>query len=189
MANLNPLAPNHPLPDWQSQIALLREQQRLNIEISHRLDSVQLFAARGQADKVCQSLGIGNNPGKASINEHFTAMPLSPGQWLLVGDNQLGDEFVKQIANRVQPLGYVSNQTSSRVRFRISGPNAGELMMRGCTLDLTQFSKGDCAQTVIVDIGVVLYVQDCTPCYDLMVYSGYAQCFWEWICHTARRFQ
>ena len=120
----------------------------------------------------------------------FTALPLSPGQWLAVFHDKNGldmDSLVSELAD----IGYASQQSDSRVCIRVSGANARDLMTRGCRLDLHPDATGEgfCAQSQMAQIGVLLHQISDEPTYDLYVYSGFARSFWHWLTETAEQFR
>ena len=94
------------------------------------------------------------------------------------------------IADQIEGIGHVSNQSDSRVCFRLSGPGARAVMAKGCRLDLHPkvVQAGFCAQTVVAQIGVILHQVDDTPTYHMLVYSGFALDFRDWIEAAASEF-
>lgn len=165
--------------------------ERVELSVVAGLQFVQLFAAGGKASKVCKRLEIGRRPGRATAQQAFTALPLSPGQWLLVADESIHPEgLAAHVAGRIEHRGHVSEQSDSRVCIRLRGTAARRIMAKGCRLDLHPRSAGEgfCAQTVMAQVGVVVYQSDEVPTYDLLVYSGFARSFWDWISEAAAEF-
>lgn len=164
---------------------------QIELSVVTGLQIVQLFARKGKASKVCKRLDIGRRPGRSSVQREFTALPLSPGQWLLVAGEFLHPEgLAAHVADRIEHRGHLSEQSDSRVCIRLRGPMARAVMAKGCRLDLhpREAGAGFCAQTVIAQVGVLIHQVDATPTYDLMVYSGFARSFWDWICESAAEF-
>jgi heterotetrameric sarcosine oxidase gamma subunit len=152
---------------------------------------VQLFAKNGKTSKVCKRLDISGKPGRATVNKEFTALPLSPGQWMLLAkESRHRGGLAAHVADRLEGRGYVSEQSDSRVCVRVRGPMARRVMAKGCRLDLhpTVAGPGFCAQTVMAQVGVLLHQVDDTPTYDLLVYSGFARSFWDWMREAAAEF-
>jgi len=162
------------------------------LSVSARTDIavLQLFSRRGEADALAAKLGIGAKPGQASIAGAITALPLSPGQWLLVSSSGREGEFCEEVSGSIAGTGFVSEQSHSRIVFRVSGRNARKVMQKGCRLDLhpTVASSGFCAQTSMAQTGVLIHQVDDTPTYDLYVYSGFADAFWRWLSHSAAEY-
>ncbi len=182
--------PIHPLGDPEA-VSKASSNAGVTFDIPPDLSMVQVFARKGQEDNVIRKLGISDSPRTASSQKSFNALPLSPGQWMLVGNEKDSSKFEAAIAKKVAGIGYVSQQSASRVCFRVSGPKVRDFMSRGCRLDLGESvtSKGYCAQTPIAQIGVLLHQIDEAPTYDLYVYSGFARAFWHWLTETAAQFR
>ena len=161
----------------------------IRIEIPARTVCAQLFASKGNESKLEAKLKISGEPGKVTTSRNQTSLPLSPGQWMVVSKDA-DDNFASKLAKRVKGLGYVSQQSDSRICLKVSGPMARELMSRGCRLDLDARSMqaGKCAQTTMAQVGVLLHQSSDDPSYDLFVYSGFARSFFEWLAHSAAQF-
>ncbi len=168
-----------------------KSSEQIEVSVVPGLTFVQLFARNGKASKVCKRLDISGKPGRATVQKEFTAMPLSSGHWMLVsGESTHKGGLAANVAARVEDRGYVSEQGDSRVCVRLRGPKARRVMAKGCRLDLhpDAFKAGFCAQTVMAQVGVILHQVDETPTYDLLVYSGFARSFWQWISEAAAEF-
>ncbi len=161
----------------------------ISLTVVHGFQSAQVFAVSGKESALANKLKLGTTPGVATDSRTMTALPVSPGQWMVFSKKQDG-AFVSMLAKKSNGLGHVSEQSDSRICVRVSGPQARELMSRGCRLDLhkSKAGKGFCAQTPTAQVGVLLHQVDDAAVYDLYVYSGFARSFWHWITHTAEQF-
>ena len=150
----------------------------------------QVFARSGREKALTKALHLPLAPGRSAVNEEYVALPLAPGQWMLMAETGSDGGFCRGIAEQVGELGFVSEQSHSRVVLRVSGERARELLGKGCRLDLHPrvMQPGACATMVMAQVGVLLHQVDDVPSYDLLVYSGFAQCFWEWLEETAAVF-
>ena len=172
-------------------VPALPSSDRVELSVVAGLQFVQLFARRGKASKVCKRLDIGRRPGRATVHSEFTALPVSPEQWLLVSEESgYPGELAAHVAGRIEHRGYVSEQSDSRVCIRLRGSMARNVMAKGCRLDLHPLCAGTgfCAQTVMAQVGVMIHQVDEVPTYDLFVYSGFARSFWDWIREAAAEF-
>jgi sarcosine oxidase subunit gamma len=149
-----------------------------------------LFAKNGKSAALAKKLKIGDTPGKASVTKTFTALPLSPGQWMLVASSGADGTFAQSITKAIGALGYVSEQSDSRVCLSVSGEKARQVMAKGCRLDLhpSVVDTGFCAQTQMAQVGVLIHQSDDQPTYDLFVYSGFAASFWDWLEEASAEF-
>ncbi len=177
-------APVHPLGDENGL-----ENAGISLKIVPVLMMAQLFLVKNKADSLAKKLNIRTDSGISTQAKDFTALPLAPGQWMIVSHETSAPDLA-ELKKRIGKLGYVSQQTDARICIRVSGPNARDLMSRGCRLDLhpAVAGAGFCAQTPMAQIGVLLHQFDDAPTYDLYVYSGFARSFWHWLETTAAQF-
>lgn len=163
-----------------------------SLSLSARTDLgiVQVFARSGKAEFLATEHGFSPQPGQASAISGMTTLPLSPGQWLVVSDQGSEGQLRQQLASQLGEVAYISEQSHSRVAFRVSGDKARQVMQKGCRLDLhpSQAQSGFCAQTSMAQVGVLIHQVDDAPSYDLYVYSGFAMSFWHWLHHSALEF-
>ena len=150
----------------------------------------QLMARRGKASELANEFGLSGEPGKATTNEEFTAIPLSPGNWMMIGESGRDGDFTKSISDRAGKLGYASEQSHGRTVLRVDGDRARDLMRKGCRLDLhpSVTEPGFCAQCQMAQTGVILHQIDDASTYDLIVFAGLARPFYEWLCDAAAEF-
>ncbi|MEO0910035.1 MAG: sarcosine oxidase subunit gamma family protein [Pseudomonadota bacterium] len=178
-------APTHPLDEFFSRVSSggNGDVQVQSVE-GHGL--VQVFASKGKTAAVEKALAIKETPGEATHHRSYHAIPLAPGQWFLISAKPDPKNFAGGLSKKLKKDGYVSEQADSRVLLRLSGDRVGEMMQKGCRLDLhpSVTGKGWCAQTQIAQCGVILHQIDDKPTYDILVYSGFAQHFAEWLEHT-----
>lgn len=176
----------HPLDAYLADRPAAPKAPGITVEIRRGHAMGNVFAVSGKTPAVEKALKIKGTPGTATSSKDYSALPLSPGQWLLVSSTPADHRFGEKIAKRLKGSGYYSEQSDSRVIFRISGRNARELMSKGCRLDLhpAKAKAGFCAQTQMAQIGVLIHQVEDAPVYDLFVYSGFARGFAEWLNHT-----
>ncbi|MCY4030517.1 MAG: hypothetical protein OXF05_00170 [Hyphomicrobiales bacterium] len=155
---------------------------------------VQIFARPGKEESLVRRLDLPMQPGRSRAHSgspaDYLALPLAPKQWMLVSEGGKDGSFSQTIREYIGEFGYVSEQSHSRAVLRIGGTHARELLSKGCRLDLHPrvMSAGACASTTIAHVGVLLHQVDDAPVYDLLVYSGFAQYFWEWLEESAAEF-
>jgi len=163
-----------------------------NIVLSDRrgLAIAQVFAKKGKTAAVAKKLGISDQPRTAIVHKDYTALPLSPGQWMLFANTGADGAFKKLLDKQIGKIGYVSEQSHSRAVIRIRGKNALDVLTRECRLDLHPgiAGTGFCAQTNMAKIGVLMHKVDDAPTFDLVVFSGFADSFWHWITHASAEF-
>jgi sarcosine oxidase subunit gamma len=126
-----------------------------------------------------------DRPGWAS-NGDLKLIGTGPGMWLALAEDAASDHAAR-VQTMVGPLASVSDQSSSYVIHRLSGPGARTMLQRGAAIDFhpSAFAPGSAATTVIAHIGVILWQVDDTPTYDIACFRSYADSFRHWICQCA----
>ena len=154
----------------------------------------QLFARPGKGESLVKRLDLPDEPGRSHSSDgsptDYIALPLAPKQWMLVAEGGNDGSFSRSIQEYIGEFGYVSEQSHARTALRVGGAYTRDLLSKGCRLDLHPrvMHPGGCASTTIAHIGVLLHQVDETPTYDLLVYSGFARYFWEWLEESAAEF-
>lgn len=150
----------------------------------------QVFAKKGKTAAVAKKLGISDKPRVATVHKDYTALPLSPGQWMLFANKGADGSFKRFLDTQISKIGYVSEQSHSRVAIRISGAHVLDVLSRECRLDLhsTVAKTGFCAQTNMAKIGVLMHKVDESPTFDLFVFAGFADSFWHWLTEASAEF-
>jgi len=123
-------------------------------------------------------------PNTAVPGKGCEVLWLGPDEWLLaVGDPTLIDDRL--------PIehGYLTDVSHGRAGWRIGGPHALDLLAKGCSLDLhpRAFRAGDCAQTALAHVGVLLH-RRATESFDLYCARSYARHLWHSLTGAAAEF-
>ncbi len=113
-----------------------------------------------------------------------TMLWLGPGEWRVVGPP--GDEAALLAAlSRAVPrrLAAVVEVSDFYAMIRIGGPDARDVLARGCPLDLhpRAFGAGRCAQSLLAGIDVLLHQRDDAPTFELHVRWSLADYLWGWL--------
>lgn len=100
-----------------------------------------------------------------------------------------GDSMIRLARELPAAAGTVTMLSAGRVRLRITGPQARDVLARGISLDLhpAVFQVGRGAQTGLHHTGVFLErVGD--DSYEIYVQRTYAESIWEWLIDAALPF-
>jgi len=161
---------------------LLQDRRKLAI--------AQVFAKKGKTAAVAKKLGISAEPCIATVLKDYTALPLSPGQWMLFANSGADGSFQRLLEKQLGKNGYVSEQSHSRTVIRIRGDKCLDVLAKECRLDLhpSVASAGFCAQTTMAGVGVMLHKLDDGPTFDLVVFAGFADSFWHWIVQASAEY-
>ena len=111
-----------------------------------------------------------------------TIVGTGPGTWLVFADDA-EPNFADVVTGQLSGLASVSDQSSSYVLYRLSGPGARTLLQRGAAIDFhpDSFGPGSAATTQIAHIGVILWQVDGQPSYDVATFRSYAQSLRHWL--------
>jgi methylglutamate dehydrogenase subunit D len=118
--------------------------------------------------------------------------PPPPGRCLRSGAMELlsigPDRFLALRPDR--PLDGAIDVSSAWTWLVVQGPNAANLLGKGCTLDLHPrvFAAGTCAVTGFDRMRIVLWRPDASSRYDLLVGRSCALSLWEWLTEAAAAF-
>ncbi len=114
---------------------------------------------------------------------------LGPDEWLVVAEGKAPDllpRLERAVAGR---RAAVTDLSSSRALIDIAGTGARDLIAAGCGLDLHPrvFVPGQCAQTLLARVPVILDQLDGTPHYRLLVRRSYVDWLSQWMVDAAQR--
>ncbi len=165
----------------------LRERRGLTFTLVAGPDD----AAFCQAVEDRTGIALPKRPNTAAERGHRCALWTGPGQWLIVST----DGFPEAIEAAVRDIPAatsvaVTDISQGRAVVRIEGAAARHVLAKGCSLDLhpRSFVPGDCAQTHLGAIGVLLHAQGEGSLFDLYVPRSYALSAWEWLIDAAAEF-
>jgi sarcosine oxidase, subunit gamma len=114
--------------------------------------------------------GFPVEPNTTAEVEGKTVLWLGPDEWLVLGGRE---EDYPDAAAAV-------DVSANRVVFELSGGEAADVLAQGCALDLhpSAFRPGDCAQTLLAGVQVVLLKP---VVLTLLVRPSFAPCVRAWL--------
>lgn len=167
----------------------------VRLALRHPVSIVTVIARKGKAKALSAAMkaawGIeapapGHSvSGRGGITVHWCGAD----QYFVVADNlaegALHDDLVKRLAG----LASISEQSHGRVVISLSGPMARHVLAKGTPVDLhpRAFGPGRCAMTQMAHVGVHL-AQVGPEAYELSLFRGFAENFWEWLTEMALEF-
>ena len=116
---------------------------------------------------------------------------LAPTRWLVVSTRERPADLVSGLSAALADLsGAVTDVSSGRTVIRVMGRNARDLLAKGCPLDFhsSRFKPGDCAQSALGAVNVLLHATDDGAAIDLYCARGFALSTWEWLTDAAGEF-
>ncbi|WP_439619102.1 sarcosine oxidase subunit gamma family protein [Shinella sp.] len=133
---------------------------------------LQMIVGPGAPDQTANVERLANESGLA-------ARPLSPGQWLLIGDKPTRRADMKHLLAALEPQASGIDQSQGRVRMRLEGPMAVKVLAKGTAVDLNQraFPPGRSVATLIGHIAAHLTRHDVED-FEISVLRGLAEACW-----------
>ena len=118
---------------------------------------------------------------RAVDGKHATVMWSGPGQWLVVFHPGQQEAEVLALAGSIEDSNVtVTNLSHARTVIRISGPQAVEVLLKGCPLDLESFDSNDCAASLLGHLNVQVHCIE-KNCFDVYVFRSFGLALWEWL--------
>jgi heterotetrameric sarcosine oxidase gamma subunit len=149
----------------------------VEFRVRHPMSIVTVIARAGQGDATAAALA------------GYTAQWAGPGQYFVLSEGRGEGALYRELKAKLSGLASVSDQSHGRVIIRIAGPKARAVLAKGTPVDLhtDEFPVGKSALTQMAHVGIHLTrVGD--DAYDLSVFRGFAESFWEWITEQAEEF-
>jgi heterotetrameric sarcosine oxidase gamma subunit len=105
-----------------------------------------------------------------------------PGRWLVTHDAGTSG-FVRQLAQQLEGLASVVDQSDGVGVLRLSGPALLDVLAKGVAIDLdaAAFPAGSVAATQIAHIGVTLWKVDEAPTFHVAAARSMAGSFLHWL--------
>jgi sarcosine oxidase subunit gamma len=115
--------------------------------------------------------------------DNVAALWLGPDQWLITAPRaEVIDVMAKLQEALVSTHAAVTDVSAGRSLFRLSGPNAIDVLAKGCPLDLhpRAAKPGLVAGSVLAKITATVHLQD-DGVIDLYVGRSFADYLWAWL--------
>jgi sarcosine oxidase, subunit gamma len=137
-------------------------------------------------------LELPTTPSTYVGDDTLTAIWMGPDEWLITSASRSAAELETQLRAAVAEHGGAAIDVSAqRTTLRLSGPDARDVLAKGCSLDLhpTVFRRGTAAQTMLGLAGVVLIaLDDAGTDYRILVRSSFARYLADWLIDAAEEF-
>lgn len=145
--------------------------------VRHPMSIVTVIARAGQGHATAAAL------------KGYDAQWAGPDQWFVLAQNRGEGALYRELKAKLAGLASVSDQSHGRVIIRVAGPKARAVLAKGSPVDLhpDEFPVGKSALTQMAHVGVHL-TRVGADAYDLSVFRGFSESFWEWITEQAEEF-
>ncbi|MGE3876666.1 MAG: sarcosine oxidase subunit gamma [Parvibaculaceae bacterium] len=164
------------------------------LSVRHPLSIVTVIARKGQGpalNAVAESAyGTGlPKPGESRSGKSVTFHWCGAEQWYAVAEGWPEGALYRDLKQRFAGLASCSDQSHGRVTIAVAGPKARAVLAKGTPVDLhpSVFGPGRLAVTQMAHVGVHL-VQTGSDAFELSVFRGFSESFWEWLTEQAEEF-
>jgi heterotetrameric sarcosine oxidase gamma subunit len=126
--------------------------------------------------------------GRVAGTDEWMVLCVRPGRWLWVGPRQEAGASAAEWEKACAGVATVVDLSSALKVYALTGSAVGEVLARGCRLDLNPgvFAAGRAARTLMAQVSVILARGDSGMM--LLTPATTAQHFIEWLTATARPF-
>jgi sarcosine oxidase subunit gamma len=127
-------------------------------------------------------LALPTQPCTSARLGDYDVLWLGPDEWLVVGPPGAADRLTGQLRSAVgAEHASVVDVSAQRTALDLSGANLRDLLAMGCAIDLhpRAFGIGDCVQTVLAHVPVVLLRRD--PGFRVLVRASFAAHLVDWL--------
>lgn len=161
----------------QGRFGASRGQPGVTLRVLHPMSIVTVIARAGQGAATA-----------AALTGH-SALWAGPDQWFVLAEGRGEGALYRELKSSLAGLASVTDQSHGRVIIRIAGPKARAVLAKGTPVDLhpDEFPVGKSALTQMAHVGVHL-TRFSDDAYDLSVFRGFSESFWEWLTEQAEEF-
>ncbi len=149
----------------------------VTFHVRHPMSIVTVIARAGQGAAVAQAL------------QGQTAQWSGPDQFFVLAEGRGEGALYRELKGKLSGIASVSDQSHGRIIIRIAGPRARAVLAKGTPVDLhpDEFPVGTSALTQMAHVGVHL-TRTGDDAFDVSVFRGFSESFWEWITEQAEEF-
>jgi sarcosine oxidase subunit gamma len=166
----------------------------VRLGVRHPLSIVTIMARRDKGEAaaaaVQKNYGIAlPGPGKSGSGTDICFQWCGDNQYYAVAAGMGEGVLYRELKAALDGVASVSDQSHGRVVIRISGPKARHVLAKGSPVDWhpRAFPVGAVAVTQMAHVGVHAQ-RSAGDQYDLSLFRGFSESFWEWLTEQAQEF-
>ncbi|MBL8789528.1 MAG: sarcosine oxidase subunit gamma [Rhizobiales bacterium] len=150
------------------------------LSIRHPLSIATVIARKGKAKALGDAL---------AAMRGVTVLWAGPEQYFVQAEGRGEAALAAELSTALAGIASVSDQSHGRVVIRIEGPKVRAVLAKGTPVDLhaDAFPLGKSALTQMAHVGVHL-TRVGGDAFDLSVFRGFSESFWEWLCEQSEEF-
>jgi sarcosine oxidase subunit gamma len=189
------------VPEPLTQMAALEAARSRGVRLcERRLGKIEL---RGDPDDRSFMAAVGRTldvllpgePNTTAARGDLTALWLGPDAWLLTCPPDEAASHIGSLREAVSDVhAAITDVSDGRVALRLGGPNARDVLAKGCPLDLhpRAFAAGRCAQSLLAKASVLIHLLDDAarrgPTFDVYVARSFAHYLFAWLEDAGREY-
>ena len=124
---------------------------------------------------------------KVSSNRETRILWGAPSTWLVISRKENIIEIIKEKCNSNDFA--ITDISHSRAVIQIKGPEAKEILKKGCPLNFNEFEKNNCAGTIFHGITIVVDLIDNNPyTFNLLILRSFGESFYHHVTDASLEF-
>ena len=166
----------------------------VQISVRHPMSIATVIARKGKMRSLNNAMkkhfGVDcPAPGRSASARGVVVHWCGPEQWYIVSDKHDEGALFGELRDRLEGMASVSEQSHGRIILSLKGPRVRDVLAKGTPVDLhpSVFSPGQCAVTQMAHVGVHI-AQVGNDQFELSLFRGFAESFWEWLTEMASEF-
>ncbi len=164
---------------------LLKISEEKNLVI---IQIVQYKRSKIQLNNIqIDGLGFSLQSSKVSSNKETRILWTAPSTWLVISRKE---NIVEKIKEKCKSDNFaITDISHSRAIIQIKGPQAKDILKKGCPLNFNEFENNNCAGTVFHGINIVVdFVGSNPDTFNLLTLRSFGESFYHHITDAALEF-
>ena len=164
---------------------LLKISEEKNLVI---IQIVQYKRSKIQLNNIqIDGLGFSLQSSKVSSNKETRILWTAPSTWLVISRKE---NIVEKIKEKCKSDNFaITDISHSRAIIQIKGPQAKDILKKGCPLNFNEFENNNCAGTVFHGINIVVdFVGSNPDTINLLTLRSFGESFYHHITDAALEF-
>jgi len=152
----------------------------IELSVGHPASIVTVIARKGAVARLADVL-----QDLEGCNVHWAGFE----QYYVVAEGRAEGSLYRELKEKLGHLASVSEQSHGRIIIRVAGRKSRSVLAKGTPVDLhaEAFPIGKSAVTQMAHVGVHL-TRIGENSFELSVFRGFAESFWEWLTEQAEEF-
>lgn len=166
----------------------------VRLAVRHPASIVTVMTRKGKAKAFSNALQAAcgfaaPSAGQSATGKRAAIHWAGADQYYVVSTAYGEGELYRELKESLAGLASVVDQSHGRVLISLAGPKARAVLAKGTPVDVHAevFDTGQCAVTQMAHVGVHLAAVG-PDAFELSVFRGFSESFWEWLTEQAEEF-